>query len=75
MSEKKDALNVVRPACRHLLSKGMYVSGTMDPETDDYEMGDGYCWCALSQDQLGPDDKIVDRADCKPGRACYEPPV
>jgi hypothetical protein len=60
-----------QPACRHLLSKGMYVTGTLDPEVDTGTMGDGYCWCAQTQRQLGPDNSFVDRATCVPGRSCY----
>jgi hypothetical protein len=60
-----------QPACRHLLSKGMYVTGTLDPEVDSGIMGDGYCWCAMTQRQLGPDNAFVERATCIPGRSCY----
>ncbi|MBI1901237.1 MAG: hypothetical protein HYS13_09020 [Planctomycetia bacterium] len=70
-------LNVIRePACRHLLSKGMYVTGQLDPAVDDVEhLGDGHCWCALTQQAFGPDDQFVERAKCGPGRKCYEPRV
>lgn len=58
-------------ACLHLLSKGMYVTGTLDPEVDSGLMGDGYCWCGQTQRQLGPDNAFVDRASCVSGRSCY----
>ena len=68
-------LNVIQPACLHLRSKGMYVSGTMNPELDDFEMGDGNCWCNQTQHVVGPDEEMVERGQCKPGRNCYEPLV
>ncbi len=60
-------------ACSHLRSKGMYVTGTMNPEADDpYQMGDGHCWCGQTQGVIGPDDGMVDRAGCNAARACYQ---
>lgn len=60
-----------QPACQHLLSKGMYVTGTLDPEVDSGLMGDGYCWCAKTQRQFGPDNGFVDRVSCVAGRSCF----
>jgi hypothetical protein len=70
-------LNVIgRPACRHLRSKGMYVTGKLDPANEDYEgMGDGHCWCNLTQHELGPDDQLVVRDDCIVHRKCFEPQI
>ena len=59
-------------ACRHLRSKGMYVTGTMNPSVDDGNMGDGYCWCNKTQNLLGPDDQFVNREGCDGSRTCYE---
>ncbi|HEX7450114.1 MAG TPA: hypothetical protein VF306_21315 [Pirellulales bacterium] len=58
-------------ACRHLLSKGMFVSGMVDPA--EIGMGDGHCWCNKTQNALGPDDGLVARLKCILGRRCYEP--
>lgn len=58
-------------ACRHLLSKGMFVSGMVDPA--EIGMGDGHCWCNKTQHALGPDDGLVARHKCIVGRRCYEP--
>lgn len=70
---QEQPLPLVQPACRFLRSKNMYVSGTMDPARDDYEFdGDGYCWCSLTQNQMGPDQQVAEREDCIPGRNCYE---
>lgn len=58
-------------ACRHLLSKGMFVSGMVDPA--EVGMSDGHCWCNMTQHALGPDDGLVGRHMCVAGRRCYEP--
>jgi hypothetical protein len=63
--------SLVGAACRYLLSKGMYVTGTLDPAIDDGSMGDGNCWCGKTQHVLGQDDGLVARGRCVPGRACY----
>ena len=61
------------PACMHLLSKGMYVSGQRDPADDPLgPMGDGHCWCAKTQRAYGPDDQQAERKLCSPGRGCFE---
>ena len=66
-----DNLGGNQPACRFLRSKGMYVSGTMNPAVDDGQMGDGHCWCNQTQGMLGPDDEFAERKLCVPGRKCY----
>lgn len=63
---------ISQPACRYLLSKGMYVTGTMNPNVEDAEVGDGHCWCNKTQNVLGPDDGLVERRACVPGRTCYQ---
>lgn len=59
------------PACRHLRSKGMFVSGRLDPEHDESEASDANCWCMITQKMLGPDDGLVQRRACVEGRDCY----
>lgn len=61
-----------QPSCRHLRSKGMYITGLMNPEADDPEIGDGHCWCGQTQNVLGPDDGLVNRGGCIGNRTCYE---
>jgi hypothetical protein len=75
MPDDNPSLEVLaQSACRHLLSKGMYVTGQLNPADDPYQpMSDGYCWCNLTQHALGPDDRLVDRESCIQGRSCYEP--
>lgn len=66
----KNDLNVLaQPACANLLSKGMYVTGMIDPT--EASKSDGYCWCNKTQNLYGPDDQYVDRVACVPGRQCY----
>ncbi len=78
MTQKHNPLQVVqRPVvCRHLLSKGMFVTGQLDPADDaagDVDhVGDGHCWCNQTQNVLGPDDQLVERETCLSTRACFE---
>jgi hypothetical protein len=60
------------PACMHLRSKGMYVSGKLNPTHQEDGMGDGYCWCNQTQKVVGPDNEMVERALCVEGRECYQ---
>jgi hypothetical protein len=66
-----DNLGGDQAACRYLRSKGMYVSGTLNPAVDDGHMGDGHCWCNKTQGPLGPDDNFVERKLCVSGRKCF----
>ncbi len=61
--------------CRNLRNKGMYVPGLVeDPsrETGEQEQRSSHCWCNLSLTEVGPDDKPVGPAVCKPTRSCFE---
>ncbi|MFP6612671.1 MAG: hypothetical protein VB835_10205 [Pirellulales bacterium] len=58
------------PACVHLRSKAMYVTGDLNPSHLD-EAGSHYCWCNLTQHIVGPDDAPVDRCNCVGSRECY----
>ena len=63
---------VAEPACMHLRSKAMYVTGELrNPDHPD-EAGSQYCWCNVSQHVLGPDQLAVTRPACIAGRACYQ---
>lgn len=73
MAENQELKVINQPVCRHLLSKGMFVTGQLDPQLDPVEpTDDGHCWCNQTQNVLGPDDQLVERAACTPTRACYE---
>jgi hypothetical protein len=65
-------LPVTQPACIHLRSKAMYVTGSLrNPDHPD-EAGSQYCWCNRTQHTLGPDHEQVARPDCISGRECYQ---
>ncbi len=70
----QDDLNVLQGlSCMHLRSKGMYVTGQLNPADDYEEHGDGHCWCLKTQNVIGPDDALVERELCHRDRPCYEP--
>ena len=73
MSERNfiDDLGAAKePACVHLRSKAMCVTGDMDPSEID-EACDNHCWCNKTQHIFGPDEVAVGRSECTPGRGCY----
>ena len=59
-----------KPACVHLRSKAMYVTGELDP-TDEDEIGSHSCWCNRTQHFIGPDERPVEHTTCIAGRDCY----
>ncbi len=66
-------LNVLRaPQCVDLRSKGMFVTGQMDPADDGDGHSDGYCWCNQTANMYGPDDQFVDRQQCTSSRPRYK---
>jgi len=65
-----DQNKVKQPACIHLRSKAMCVTGDMDPSDID-EACDNHCWCNKTQHIFGPDEIEVGRSVCIPGRGCY----
>ena len=69
LDEPSEPLAVV---CRHLRSKGIFVSGQMEPSADFEKQGSGHCWCNWTQHVFGPDDQAVNRRECGPARTCYE---
>lgn len=70
--QEQEALGPRHAPCLHLLSKGMFVTGQLEPIRQEHGMGDGYCWCNLTQRSTGPDAEFVARNDCRPGRDCYQ---
>lgn len=68
-----DPLDVVnQPACVYLRSKGMYVTGQLEPKhVDEILSHDENCWCNLTQHVVGPDESAVDPRRCVAGRECY----
>ncbi len=61
---------VGKPACVHLRSKAMYVTGDLEP-TDQDEVSGHSCWCNRTQHSVGPDQQSVERTTCIAGRDCY----
>lgn len=61
--------------CRHLRSKGQFITGCVDPAAETGEVGDGNCWCNLTSHVLGPDDNFAERDSCIAGRSCFVAPL
>jgi hypothetical protein len=60
------------PFCSCLRSKKLqYLSRPALSESDVLDVS-GRTWCKLTMDSLGPDGRIVDPEDCRPGRKCFE---
>jgi len=59
------------PACIHLRSKAMYVTGDIKNPNHPDEAGSQYCWCNKTQHVVGPDQVQVERNTCVPGRGCF----
>ncbi len=62
----------VAPFCAHIQSKKAYFLGR--PPNSERELLDASqsCWCRRTMQALGPDGEIVDPADCRAGRVCYQ---
>lgn len=64
-------LPVTVPACIHLRTKSMYVSGSLKNPDHPDEAGSQHCWCNMTQHVIGPDSSQVSRPACIEGRECY----
>ena len=65
-------LDVIEPPCQYLRSKGMYVTGDIDPtHYDEVTSHSHNCWCNQTQHVVGPDDGEVTRHACVEGRECF----
>jgi len=61
-----------QPACVYLRSKGMYVTGDLQPTHPDELLSHEHnCWCNLTQQVVGPDEALVDLNRCVAGRECF----
>lgn len=65
-------LPVAEPACIHLRSKAMYVTGSLKDSEHPDEAGSQSCWCNITQHVIGPDRSQVSRPACIAGRECYK---
>lgn len=44
-----------------------------DPHTYGFELSDaGHAWCQKTLRVMGPDDALVEKDKCGPGRACFQ---
>lgn len=71
MQQEQDVESIA-PFCQHLASKKLFFLGR--PPRTEGEVLDASqaCWCRRTMQALGPDRQIVDPADCRSGRVCYE---
>ncbi|MDA7980321.1 MAG: hypothetical protein MPJ50_16295 [Pirellulales bacterium] len=58
------------PICRHLLTKAMFVNDEVS--VADLNESNSNCWCAHTQNVVGPDDQLVEAPTCTSGRECFE---
>jgi hypothetical protein len=66
-------MNVIpRPqsCCSRLRWKGMFIDAEPDPSIP--KTRDGFCWCSLTMNCLGPDGRVADEESCCHGRGCHE---
>jgi hypothetical protein len=61
-----------QPACIHLRSKAMYVTGELETShVDEVDSHNQNCWCNKTQHTTGPNNELVSRILCVEGRECY----
>jgi hypothetical protein len=71
MAEPTSLPGVAQSQCRCLRSKEMYIN--VEPDLSVPRSSSGVFWCIHTQNCLGPDGKVADEENCKPGRSCFEP--
>ena len=71
MPESTNPSEIVQNRCRRLRSKEMFIDAPSDPTSPRHHSG--HYWCVHSQNVLGPDGKVANEDDCRPGRSCFEP--
>ncbi|MGD1278502.1 MAG: hypothetical protein ABR964_14920 [Tepidisphaeraceae bacterium] len=59
------------PFCGDLRSKAFFLLDQIPTRAEQYLGNDEHCWCAQTQQVVGPDDQIVEPHRCVPGRSCY----
>lgn len=61
--------------CKHLRTKGMYVSSTPEEafaEKEGEQVTACHFWCNRTQTVVGVDDRPVHKDSCQPLRSCFE---
>lgn len=72
-------INPARPAhettaiCGELRSKRYFFLEGPPTCPEDLLDGSNDCWCARTQQKIGPDDDLVHPEDCGIHRACFRP--
>jgi hypothetical protein len=61
------------PYCSELRSKKLVFARTPPRVEADILDASNHCWCARTQQALGPDNELVQPEDCRAGRECYRP--
>ncbi len=62
-----------RDICPSLMMKHILTGDIDAPLYDDRGyVGDGYFWCMVTCEPIGPDDELCDPESCRAGRACHE---
>lgn len=59
-----------RSCCARLRWKGMFVDAEPDPSIPNTR--DGFFWCSLTMNCLGPDGRVAEEESCRQGRVCHE---
>jgi hypothetical protein len=75
MSEIREARVRLPVVCRKLRTKAAF--GTLEGMTHDWREGassTAVYWCLRTMETWGTDDRPAHAADCRAGRACFEPP-
>ena len=62
------------PYCSALESKKTLVSEGLPQVPGDVLDASGHCWCAETQQVLGPDRRLAGPETCVKGRACFHSP-
>ncbi len=70
MSQETDR-TVQSPFCERLRSKKYYFLNTIPTTEDELVDASNHCWCAETQQAVGPDGFVVVPEDCKSARPCY----
>lgn len=65
--------NPISPYCSRMRSKKLFFAEGPPRERADILDGSGWCWCAETQDAVGPDRERVDPDDCQAHRRCHVP--
>ncbi len=67
MSQEQETV-VHSPFCERIRSKKYFFLETIPMTEEDIGC---VCWCAQTNQAVGPDGHVVLTEDCRPGRDCY----